>query len=340
VSIEEIVKHFSFSCSFGSSQVSYSVEPGCCPLNLSSRAIAVASSKQASITGEVASMPFRSYVFDHHRHSSIDDGEENMLQLVGLNVSRVLTSTFPGALPNGMLVRKVSSILRSHNITSENTLLGSSLCCDEVCRSLEHDFGNEYKSQNVFSMGGLSGFPFSGQTGFQAMMDHIPRDADTGRAGNLLFIYGPHVGIDSSGHLGKLNRRGQEDHGSSACCGSATAAVDSVTARFRSSSNTLPPPFQALDQLGFIENILFRHQDRLKKAVNHQSEVPIILFEAQREIVSSLVENNSSTDGHKVAVLGGVQINTPNGLSDYFFPLHCDIYSSQGAVLANYRHLL
>ena len=43
-------------------------------------------------------------------------------------------------------------------------------------------------------LGGLSGFPFAGNTGFGAMAAHIPDN------GFCLLIHGPHVGICQNGY--------------------------------------------------------------------------------------------------------------------------------------------
>ena len=50
------------------------------------------------------------------------------------------------------------------------------------------------------------------------MAHHIPTN------GSCLIVYGPHVGIDIEGNVGKINRIGRTNCGSGACCGSATAA--------------------------------------------------------------------------------------------------------------------
>jgi hypothetical protein len=269
----------------------------------------------------------RSLVFDHRRHSSIADDSH----LVVSTASRV-ASAFPGALTNDRLVKKVSSILKSQDYSKDTTLLGSSLCCDEVCRQLEQDFATHYKCQHVFLIGGLAGFPFSGPTAFRTMTQHIPDE------GNLLFIYASHVGINSAGHVGVVTRRGQEK-ASSACCGSANAAAESVA---RTSRATRPSSekFGPFDQQGFVEACLFDHKDRLHLANNPKEELPLVIFEMQKKIVCSLVETNPTAivrtnPNGKVAVLGGVQINTPDGVSDYFLPLHFDVYSNRGTVLEN-----
>ena len=65
-------------------------------------------------------------------------------------------------------------------------------------------------------MGGLAGFPFGGVTAFGAMASHIPD------GGHTLVVYAPHVGVDSTGAVGTVERVGRAKGG--ACCGSAIAA--------------------------------------------------------------------------------------------------------------------
>jgi hypothetical protein len=129
-----------------------------------------------------------------------------------------ISSAFPKSLANKDLVSKVSGGLSKLGFTSQNTLLATSLCCDEVSRPLEQDFGKEYG--NHFSMGGLAGFPFGGVTSFGAMAAHIPDN------GNCLVIFAPHVGVSSTGEVGTVEREGRLHGG--ACCGSACAACNYV----------------------------------------------------------------------------------------------------------------
>jgi len=52
-------------------------------------------------------------------------------------------------------------------------------------------------------MGGLGSLPFIGKVGFGAFAAHIPKD------GNLMILFGPHVGIGPDGTLGDFKRLGQ-----------------------------------------------------------------------------------------------------------------------------------
>ena len=121
---------------------------------------------------------------------------------------------FPGALSNDALEARVIYQLSKKGYRSDNTLLATSLCCDELARQLESDFVKVYGKN--FNLGGLAGFPFAGNTGFGAMAAHIPDD------GSVLIVYGPHVGVATTGGVGKVERAGIAlvDN----CCGSAIAA--------------------------------------------------------------------------------------------------------------------
>jgi Limiting CO2-inducible proteins B/C beta carbonyic anhydrases len=88
---------------------------------------------------------------------------EKPVQTVNLTFDDVLKKIFPGAIDNNDLEQKVVQILADRGFDTNNTLLATSLCCDELARRLEDDFVKIYG--NNFNLGGLSGFPFAGNTG-------------------------------------------------------------------------------------------------------------------------------------------------------------------------------
>ena len=80
---------------------------------------------------------------------------------------KLVKKKFPKALSNQELETRVVEVLAEKGFTGANTLLATSLCCDELARRLEDDFVKVYGDN--FNLGGLSGFPFAGNTGFGAM---------------------------------------------------------------------------------------------------------------------------------------------------------------------------
>lgn len=229
-------------------------------------------------------------------------------------------------MPNEQLVSKVSEKLISKGFTPSNTLLATSLCCDELARPLEAAFGTPY-GQN-FSMGGLAGFPFGGLTSFGAMAAHIPD------GGHCLVVYGPHVGVDSKGQVGTVERVGRLHGG--ACCGSACAACNHVLSLRANpqegGTDAAPDVIDA--QQAMVGDLLAPHADRLANAEDTMVELPYALLDAQQDMMESIITKGAGnvTDGH-IAVIGGVQINTPPEMSDYFWTKHFDVYDNSGQKL-------
>ncbi|GKZ01429.1 hypothetical protein MPSEU_001093700 [Mayamaea pseudoterrestris] len=243
-----------------------------------------------------------------------------------------LAKAFPRAMTYSSLARRVSKLvpptISRASPSTPKVLLATSLCCDEVNRGLEQEFGAYYG--DCFSMGGLAGFPFSGVTGFQAMQSHIPND------GSALIVYGPHVGIDEHGTLGQLQRAGQGGV-ATPCCGSAAAAAKYVMQPQQPAFNSgethgaakPTAAFTGLDmEQSQVNSLLLSHKDALSRAADPTLELPYILFNIQNTMLRQIVQVAGSNA--PLALLGGIQINTPIGASDYFLPLVFDAGGTGG----------
>lgn len=232
-----------------------------------------------------------------------------------------LKDTFPNAMTNKELVTFIKKKLAKHQYGS-NSLVATSLCCDEVNRPLEKDLKEIYG--HYFSMGGLAGFPFGGVTGFGAMAHHIPD------GGSCLIVYGPHVGVDAQGNVGKIDRRGREKAG--ACCGSAVAACGYVKKVLDGEIKPSGPPTDPLDaQQTFVSSMLLPFAERIHNSGEPMCELPYALYDAEDEFMRNIVAKGSShvAGEGKIALLGGIQINTPAGMSDFFLPLRFDVYNNK-----------
>lgn len=234
---------------------------------------------------------------------------------------------FPGAQSNYDLVNKVKGALGRFGY-GKNTLLATSFCCDEVNRPLEEDLAAVYGQQ--FNMGGLAGFPFGGVTGFAAMAKHIPD------GGSCLVVYGPHVGVDFDGKVGTVNRRGKEKGGT--CCGSAVAASSYVSAVAKGEIKEATTPTATMDaQQIYVGSVLLPYADRLAKANDPMIELPYAMFEPVDDLTQKIVAKAAGKvgGGGKIALLGGIQINTPEGISDYFLPLRFEVRDNSDKVVEN-----
>lgn len=225
------------------------------------------------------------------------------------------------------MVNKVKGALGRFGY-GKNTLLATSFCCDEVNRPLEEDLAAVYGQQ--FNMGGLAGFPFGGVTGFAAMAKHIPD------GGSCLVVYGPHVGVDFDGKVGTVNRRGKEKGGT--CCGSAVAASSYVSAVAKGEIKEATTPTATMDaQQIYVGSVLLPYADRLAKANDPMIELPYAMFEPVDDLTQKIVAKAAGKvgGGGKIALLGGIQINTPEGISDYFLPLRFEVRDNSDKVVEN-----
>mmetsp|Transcript_26181 Transcript_26181/g.54868 ORF Transcript_26181/g.54868 Transcript_26181/m.54868 type:complete len:321 (-) Transcript_26181:700-1662(-) len=236
----------------------------------------------------------------------------------------IVRGYFPGALTNQELVTSAVNVLASKGYNGENTLLATSLCCDELARQLETDFNGVY-GQN-FNLGGLAGFPFAGNTGFGAMAGHIPDD------GYCLIVYGPHVGVAADGTVGKVERSGIQLVDT--CCGSAVAASGYVESIMDGSKilSTGIQSFSNFQQQG-VQELILPHGKRLADAENRMVELPYALFDSQHMLLNEIVAGGSTGIKRGLAMLGGIQINTGPDTPDYFVPLSFEYMNYRGDVV-------
>eukprot|EP00980_Cylindrotheca_fusiformis_P009642 scaffold2134_cov93-Cylindrotheca_fusiformis.AAC.4 len=256
-------------------------------------------------------------------------------------VSRILSSSFPKALSNEELVSRVSSRLGSLGFSASNTLLVTSLCCDELSRPLEQDFAKAFGPDH-YQMGGLAGFPFGGVTGFRVMLasSRIPEDG-----GNCLVVYGPHVGISSTGEIGTVERDGRRDGNGGPCCHSAKASLDYVLQVHRGTQKPHPGielfsnPQDVINdaQQMMVDSLLLPYAQRLDDAGKEDVmiELPMALYEASTQLLGDILLQQGGArkkveSPGSIAVVGGIQINTPPKMSDYFMPLQFQLYDYNG----------
>ncbi|KAL7463870.1 hypothetical protein ACHAXS_004221 [Conticribra weissflogii] len=239
---------------------------------------------------------------------------------------KMVKKNFPGAISNKDLATRVVGLLDEKGFNPSNTLLCTSLCADELARVLEDEFVDIYG--NNFNLGGLSGFPFAGNTGFGAMAAHIPDD------GFCLLIHGPHVGITKEGQIGKVERSGIAlvDN----CCGSAIAASNYLKGITDGGATITPKIQQFTDfQQGAVQELILPFGKRLGRAENRMRELPYALYDSQDVLVTDIVNTGKGGIKKGLAVLGGIQINTSPDTLDYFHPLKFDYYDADGNLVEN-----
>ncbi|REL37618.1 hypothetical protein DYD21_07475 [Rhodohalobacter sp. SW132] len=209
---------------------------------------------------------------------------------------------------------RIETLQQDHGFDLKKTILATSVCSDEIIQSATN-FRDHVALDNPFQIGGLAGFPFAGLTGFHAFAGHIPDD------GGAIIIYGPHIGVSESNHTGKVIRTGQRIETS--CCGALVGAVGALK------NAESPKPDKELDyQQWLLTDQLSRHTDEIT-----ESDDPLIaatdrMFEKIDGRIKKLLEKSRDHfKGVRVALLGGIIINTDYGKDDWFDERNFEVHS-------------
>lgn len=200
----------------------------------------------------------------------------------------------------------VIKIAEREGIEMNRIILATSFCFDEL-----NHHQKKMKlpiTQGTFIMGGLAGYPFVGEMGLTAFADHIP---DSGAA---LFIFGSHIGISSTGEVGKVKRVGQHRHTNT--CGALMKVQEQVLS---SLIHTIDPVDYSGFQTEFLALRLLPMANEIRNA-----EVPIlktthlVYDEIENEILKLIINNEVLQADFPVYILGGIVINTDETMPNYF----------------------
>jgi len=236
---------------------------------------------------------------------------------LGTPCYNALHANFPGALPGIAVHQRMRAALENQlfGFTPENTLFGASVCPDEINHHIDglpsvlKDYWGE-----CFPLGGISGAPFVGKTGFSAFSHHVPD------GGNVLIFYGPHVGISETGEVGKHLREGQSSL--STACGAVIGAYHKCNAHCAKKQQK-----DQLDegdiQMAWIQSQLAPHASYIQEQGEPMAALAYQAFEMVKVGIKTIV-NNDFGSGY-LALVGGIQLNMPAPLSDHFLPLVFDV---------------
>jgi len=226
---------------------------------------------------------------------------------------KTLHKEFPGALPAPGVHRRLKMFLeKDYNFTQSKTLFGTSTCPDEI-NNKPNGLAALMSSYwgSVFPLGGLAGVPFAGKTGFKAFSHHVPVDGD------IIVVYGPHVGISAEGEVGKHLRKGQDE--ASTACGACIGAYNACIAAGGGDFE-----FDEVDiQMGFIKSQVAPHAKRIQRQKCPMAALSYQVFEAVKNKIGKVV--NTEFGSGRLVLIGGIQLNMPDPCNDHFLPLSCQV---------------
>ncbi len=195
-----------------------------------------------------------------------------------------------------------------HQFQNNKTILAASVCSDEVIGITTH-FQEYVQSVQPFQLGGLAGFPFAGITGFQAFAGHIPDD------GYAVILYGPHIGITKSGQQGKVQRTGQSEE--TTCCGALLKGLDIL--KKQQDENAGLDEELDYQQLKILQDLDNKHEWIVDSGETPVKRATEVMYERIDTRIKKLLDQTSTHfQGKKVALIGGIIINTDYETPDWF----------------------
>jgi len=232
----------------------------------------------------------------------------------GSECFQALQKFFPGALPGSAVHLRTQHILeKDFGLSPHNTLLGTSFCPDEINNKSQEvaTLMRKYWGK-VFPMGGIGGTPYVGQTGFAAFSSHVADD------GNIIVIFGPHVGVSSQGVVGEYLRTGQQ--GGSSACG---AVIGAYTACLSSGSPDINDEEYDM-QMDEIKKEFAPHAERLSKSENPMASAAYQAYDMVKDRMLKIV--NTKFGSGKLVLIGGIQLNMPHPeMEDHFLPMMFEV---------------
>lgn len=239
-----------------------------------------------------------------------------------LSVLSICKEKFPTSLTGPDIDHAMHSVLRERGWTTQNTILAHATCPDEVNYDSDTDLMNLMAKRwsKRFTLGGLGGMAFAGKTGWAAFAGHTPK------GGNILVLYGPHVGVGNDGTVGKIRREGHSHD--STCCGAAVAAY------------TATQTAEGDEWLSDMQEIaLTKLLQPLKPAITADPEPMRALAYANFEISHQLMREMMTAPEkvcNEVAIVGGIMVNLPGNLEDRFVPLTFELLDCQTGEVTDY----
>jgi hypothetical protein len=215
---------------------------------------------------------------------------------------QAIKSKYPRAVPYKQGIDSLINHLKQFGIQPNLMLWGQATCVDDITNTKDKLLPDIL---GPFNFGGLAGLAFTGITGLNAFVHHVPEHGSA-----VLFIC-PHIGYNQQEGWGKILRHDQE-HASS-CCGALSAALQNLQKNLISSR----PPNKDDYQEGIIEQLALAHRKEILSSPEPLIHLTaLISHEANRQMQEYTSKVKERHFKYAVVVSGFI-INTDYMFTDY-----------------------
>mmetsp|Transcript_70320 Transcript_70320/g.132708 ORF Transcript_70320/g.132708 Transcript_70320/m.132708 type:complete len:430 (-) Transcript_70320:39-1328(-) len=228
---------------------------------------------------------------------------------------RALHDHFPCAIPGPALFCRSIFALEKFGFSPANTIYGTSIDPDKI-NSRTPGFLQQMRfhwGEDV-ALGGIFGAPFVGKSGFDDFSNKVPEN------GNVIMLFGSHIGISEEGLIGKVRRQGEE--GLSNACSAAIGAYNACIKSGSDSSDVAD--FDKMDlRMDWIKQQLAPYAQKISRQEHPMVALAQRAYKIIEDEVNKIVSNDFG-DGY-LALLGIIQINMPEPYFDHFFPVKFEV---------------
>ena len=239
--------------------------------------------------------------------------------------------SFPGSVKSSIAQLRIDATLLKRGYRPSNTIVGASLCDDDRSSDgLANRLAETYSpdGRTVLRLGGRGGLPFAGRSNLEALVGKCPS------SGNVLLVFGPHVGISEDGEVGRV-RWGRDDDESVAC----STAVDAYTAIANGASGSV-----SSEEKYIVEKLRGRLGGVNLKGRGNSEAITVVTKQMYKLVRDLLLEELAAVTGRagfwndvgEVTLCGGIMINRSkgraNGGEDCFQPVMMKALTAGGEV--------
>jgi len=223
---------------------------------------------------------------------------------IGSAVFEALHRSFPGALPARAMLQRSRLALAAYGVDPRCTPIGQFNYADDASGekgSLLELVNDEWCSPVT---------PFVGRTGYKAFSNHVPE------GGNSILLFGPQISISPSGEVGQPCR-GEAGYG---------AIVEAYRQCCEVSAVEDPDDMQQ----NWLRAQIAPRVPLIQSTPNPMAALAMHAYEVVRDRLTAIADAGFS--GSSLVLLGGVQLNLPDGFEDHFMPLAFELREMGQAV--------
>lgn len=238
---------------------------------------------------------------------------------------KIIRKWYPNAITTLDSVNKLIDFMEDTLLLeSRKVMVADSVCSDDV-NSIQYP-ARAAELLGPFKMGGFDGFPFTGLTGMGAFSSHVPDN------GAVYIYYGPHIGITKDGTIGEIHRLGQAHN--SGCCGAAKGALNKLL-----NNEIIEGNITELDyQMNTIEQILYKHKDRILAADVPLYEATEVIYEAIDARINELVSKTKYNCKY-IILQGAILINSDSDMGSFTHSKRLDVIDVKTNERRNYNDI-